>query len=206
MAKSKEEVYLEKHGSSNTPEIVESDFDYYFARYNDYHGFEESRYMGKPNLMLGALKDIGDHLFADLKRNHSGEYRSEAELRMAFKWYTDKCQQFEIMPTMGNYAVLIHASKKTINEWVSGRSRTGTYYTECFQEFKAYCETAMSNATLTEEVPIVAGIFHLKAEHGWSDQPEQKPIEVVHTVQALSDISQRYNISLNEEADEGGDE
>lgn len=199
MSKSKEEVYLENNGISNTPQIVESDFDYYFARYNDYHGFEESRYMGKPNLMLGALKDIGDHLFAEAKKGSREEYRSEKDLRMAFKWYTDKCQQFEIMPTMGNYAVLIRASKKTINEWVSGRTRGNTYYQECFQEFKAYCETAMSNATLTEEVPIVAGIFHLKAEHGWSDQPEQKPIEVVHTVQALTDIASRYNLTLNEE-------
>lgn len=179
-----------------TPDVMETDFDYYFARYCDYNGYDESVFVGKPNLFLNALKDIGDHLFPPIPGKIRDEQRTENQLRTAFKWYTDKCRKFELTPTMANYSVLIRVSNGTVKEWTSGRQRNNTYFKECMNEFASYCETAMSNATLSDEVPVVSGIFHLKAVHGWNDTPEQKPIEVVHTVQALEDISQRYNIAM----------
>ena len=172
-----------------TPDVMETDFDYYFARYCDYNGYDESVFVGKPNLFLNALKDIGDHLFPPIPGKIRDEQRTENQLRTAFKWYTDKCRKFELTPTMANYSVLIRVSNGTVKEWTSGRQRNNTYFKECMNEFASYCETAMSNATLSDEVPVVSGIFHLKAVHGWNDTPEQKPIEVVHTVQALEDIS-----------------
>lgn len=184
--------------SDKTPEIIETDFDYYFARYCDYNGYDESVFVGKPNMFLNALKDIGDHLFPPLPERRREEQRTENELRLAFKWYTDKCQKYELMPTMSNYGVLIHVNREVIAGWLAGRKRGDTYFQDCMVEFASYCETAMSNATLAEEVPVVSGIFHLKAVHGWNDQPEQKPIEVVHSVQALSDISQRYGLSFRD--------
>lgn len=179
------------------PEIVESDFDYYLARYAEYNGLTDEDFKGKPNLFLNALMDVGEHIFPSLSGN-AEETRSEHDLRMAFRWYADRCQRYELTPTMANYAVLIRVDTFSVKRWMSGARRSNDYHQKCMLEFASYCETAMSNATLAEDVPIVSGIFHLKAVHGWSDQPEQKPIEVVHTVSALTDIASRYNIDFKE--------
>ena len=174
-------------------EVIESKYDYYLDQYTELNGLGAEDYIGKPNLFLNALQYIGEHLYPAPKAGQRSQL-TEDDLRSSFKWYADKCTQFELMPTLNNYGVLIRTSGSTLKRWLMEKDRVGSYHAECIKDFYSYCETAMSNATLSEGVPVVAGIFHLKASFGWDDQPKQQQIEVVHKVAALTDISERYQL------------
>lgn len=138
---------------------------------------------------IRATKEI-----AELPKN--GNWKTDGEYTKELMWrIIGICERYGMLPTISHMASALGVPKDVVDDVLHRYIRANPDVVEVLTEYYSMCENATVASTLTGGTNNIAGIFLLKSQYGYKEEPR----EVIMTHNKLlgerkdpAAIAQRY--------------
>lgn len=183
------------------------DIDLYLNEYID--SLPDQSLIYKPMVFNGLLQYIYKHCFAiqsdNVYKNHSNiDYNNTYILSYLIDKYLLINYQYNHIPSLLGFSLFSGISNATLNDWLNGRYRANTdslvdipgldkplSHIQSVKRLKDMCELAL--VSNTAETNSVGSLFLLKANYGYSDQPQPQALpDRKEPLPTIEDVEQRY--------------
>lgn len=114
-----------------------------------------------------------------------------AELPKNVEWKTDGeycerivshileiCERYGLLPTISHLSSALGINKVTVSDVKDGVIKANPDVVACFASFYSLCENATVATTMDGSTNNIAGIFMLKSQYGYKEEPRQ--VEITH--------------------------
>lgn len=164
-----------KGNNNQTIEIYESDIYVYVDDYLDTLKDRDDIY-NNGSLFTGMCKYIYKHVF----KNNKPDYDNIGLLDNIWDVYTTLCYQYGKRPSLLNFSLFTGIDNTTFTTWASGQYRsngqgTQSIHSRTVRKWQKECESSLADGAT--EKNSIGCIFALKANYGWTEQPQR--IEIV---------------------------
>ena len=164
-----------KGNNNQTIEVYENDIYIYVEEYLDTLKDRDDIY-NNGSLFTGMIKYVHKHVF----KNNKPSYDNIELLDSIWDVYTTLCYQYGKRPTLLNFSLLIGIDPSTFNTWASGQYRgnglgINSAHSKTVKRWMKECESSLADGAT--EKNSIGCIFALKANYGWTEQPQR--IEIV---------------------------
>lgn len=186
--------------------IYRNDIELYITEYID--NLSDQSLIYKTMAFNGLLHYLYMHVFKykpdTVRYNNKNsiiDYNNTYLINDIINIYIDICFKYNHIPTILGFSVLTGIDNQTITSWVNGEYKSNSNivniagfdkpltHSETAKRLKAICEQALLSNTI--ENNSIGSIFALKANYGYSDQPqlaiEQKPDNDIVDISAITD-------------------
>ena len=169
--------------AENGVEYYESKIHMYADEYIQNELNDPGDIVGNSALFTGMMKYIYINIFKPgkdtIRYNNSNSNLNLKDidtLNDIWNIYTSLCYRYKKRPTLLNFSILTGINNATFNTWLNGAyrcgaSETGRTYSETVKSWKSECESTLLDGAI--ENNSIGCIFALKANHGYTEAPQQ---------------------------------
>ena len=166
--------------------------------------------IGNSALFTGLMKYIYINIFKPDKntiRYNNANTKLDTKdidgLNDIWNIYTSLCYRYKKRPTLLNFSVMTGIDNHTFVTWLDGSYRTGTSETgrswsATVKSWKSECESTLLDGAI--ENNSIGCIFALKANHGYTEAPQQVIVTGSGTPQLSADDLARLRAERQPEA------
>ena len=121
-------------------------------------------------MVSGVIKASTE--ISQLIRN-DGWQRDGAYLTELMGHIVEICMRYGIVPTLSHLATALHVSKEVIDDVRTGYIKANPDVVEAVTQYYQLCESATVAATMNGAINNIAGIFALKSQYGYKEEPRE---------------------------------
>ena len=121
---------------------------------------------------------------------HDGEY-----VRELMGHILEICDRYGLLPTLSHLAAALSVSKETIDDVRTGYVHANPDVVTHVIEYYQVCESVTLSTTLSGAINNIAGIFALKSQYGYKEEPREVVFTSNKIVGGLKDtkaIAEKY--------------
>ena len=156
-------------------------------------------------IFKGALKYIYTHLFAmtdkDIKYSNKMsniDYNNTALIYNIWTIYTGLCYKYKQNPTLLNFSILTGIDNCTFSQWQKPESDpVGSSRSKTIKKMREECEAAAYDVAMSGNP---GGMFILKANYGYTEQPQQIVISRGDQGKSLEQIAAEHVQQITDSA------
>lgn len=116
---------------------------------------------------IRAAKEISE-LPKSIEWKTDGQY-----CREVMKHIVDICERYGMLPTMSQMASALGAPKDVVDDVMHGYIRANPDVVEVLTDYHNMCENVTVASTLDGGTNNIAGIFILKSQYGYKEEPRE---------------------------------
>lgn len=121
---------------------------------------------------IRASKEIAE-LPKNIEWKHNGEYCAEL-----VEHVLEICERYGMLPTVSHLASALGVPKQTVTDVKDGILRANPDVVSSVSGYYSLCENATVASTMDGGTNNIAGIFMLKSQFGYKEEPRQ--VEITH--------------------------